>query len=252
MRILGLLALALVLAGVSGCAIGGPPRADETDRVAEIVALAIDFPRQDDATGYARAAAATRAGQDGRLAVVGVGEKRIVLRVHLEAVDNTDACFGHDEPAVTACYDVEVGVSGTRDPRPPDLPAWCGAGAPAPASAGDGDPGRRRRRGAVGAAAPVLGDGRGHGGRRTTRAPSAHRWCPRPGGATRPWTAADLGISVRGDDGCLLGSRVDGTALVWRPSWVQVQPGELSCDPATALRPAGDRSTALTRTWNRS
>ncbi len=46
---------------------------------------------------------------------------------------------------------------------------------------------------------------------------------------------ADLGISVRGDDGCLLGSRVDGTALVWRPSWVQVQPGELSCDPATAL-----------------
>ena len=81
----------------------------------------------------------------------------------------------------------------------------------------------------------VVALGGGCGRRRTTRAPSAHRWCPRPGGASGRCDGADLGISVRGDDGCLLGSRVDGKVLVWRPSWVQVQPGELSCDPTTAL-----------------
>src|SRR3954469_17025688 len=89
MRILCLLAPALVLACVSACAIGGPPRVDETDPIAQIVALAIDFPRQDDAVGYARAAVATRAVQDGLLSVVGVSERRIVLRVHLEAYDDT-------------------------------------------------------------------------------------------------------------------------------------------------------------------
>jgi hypothetical protein len=237
MRVLGLVAAALVLAGVSGCAIGGPPRADETDRVAEIVALAIDFPRQDDATGYARAAAATRAGQDGRLSVVGVGEKHLVLRVHLEAVDNTEM-FGHDEPAVTACYDVEVGVSGTRTPvrrtcspgaapvrlppPPPEMEIPVGADAVVrsvlrhPSSETDAD--------AVDAV------------RRGLRPPTAGALAPEVRAAV---DGADLGISVRGDDGCLLGSRVDGTALVWRPSWVQVQPGELSCDPATALSRLG-------------
>jgi hypothetical protein len=46
---------------------------------------------------------------------------------------------------------------------------------------------------------------------------------------------SDVGVSVSGQDGCLLGSRVDGEVLVWRPSRVHLQPGELSCDPATAL-----------------
>ncbi|MEU4523009.1 hypothetical protein AB0F52_30410 [Amycolatopsis sp. NPDC024027] len=35
-------------------------------------------------------------------------------------------------------------------------------------------------------------------------------------------------LSTGGID-CLLGSRVNGTTLVWRPSWAQVQPGELPC-----------------------
>jgi hypothetical protein len=34
---------------------------------------------------------------------------------------------------------------------------------------------------------------------------------------------------------CLLGSRIQGNVLVWRPSWRQVQPGELTCTPETAL-----------------
>ena len=237
MRIVGLLAPALVLACVSGCAIGGPPRADETDHIAEIVALAIDFPRQDDATGYARAAAATSAGQDGRLAVVQVDEKRIVLRVHLEAYDDTTSFtfFDRDEPEVFACYDLEVGVSGASEPerRP------CPAGA-TPVRLPPPPPERQIPVGADAVVRSVLRHPPSShtdtdtvaAVRRGLRPPIAGVLAPEVRAAV---DGADLGISVRGDDGCLLGSRVDGTVLVWRPSSVQVQPGELSCDPTTAL-----------------
>jgi hypothetical protein len=52
---------------------------------------------------------------------------------------------------------------------------------------------------------------------------------------------ADVGVAYRAGDrstggiDCLLGSRVNGTTLVWRPSWAQVQPGELPCTGKTAL-----------------
>ncbi len=234
MRILGLLAAALVLACVSGCAIGGPPRADETDEIAQVIALAIDFPRQDDATGYARAAVATRAGQDGRLAVVRVSEKRIVLRVHLEAYDDTTSFsfFDRHEPEVFTCYDLEVGVSGVGEPERRSCPARA-----APVRL---PPPPREMEIPVGADAVVRSVLRHPSSeavvvaavRRGLRPPTAGALAPEVRAAV---DGADLGISVRGDDGCLLGSRVDGKALVWRPSWVQVQPGELSCDPATAL-----------------
>jgi hypothetical protein len=41
-------------------------------------------------------------------------------------------------------------------------------------------------------------------------------------------------VSVRGDD-CLLGARTAGKVTVWRLADVQLQPGELTCDPHTAL-----------------
>jgi hypothetical protein len=47
-----------------------------TIRIAKVVSDAISHPRQDSATGYARAALATRAGQDGRLRVVAIEELR--------------------------------------------------------------------------------------------------------------------------------------------------------------------------------
>jgi hypothetical protein len=57
-----------------------------------------------------------------------------------------------------------------------------------------------------------------------------------------------VGVAVRGVRGyasgrpvndCLLGlRRADGTVQVWRPSAIQVAPGEGSCDPATALAAA--------------
>jgi hypothetical protein len=53
----------------------------------------------------------------------------------------------------------------------------------------------------------------------------------------------DVGVALAVPDrhGCLLGARVDGKVQVWRPSRVQVQPGELACDPATALARQGMR-----------
>ena len=65
----GVLALAAVVAGCSR-----PPRSAETDRIATVVADAISYPRQSSAAGFARAALATRAGQDGRLRVVATEE----------------------------------------------------------------------------------------------------------------------------------------------------------------------------------
>jgi hypothetical protein len=54
---------------------------------------------------------------------------------------------------------------------------------------------------------------------------------------------ADVGVALWEPEGsaCLLGVRVGGKVLVWRPSRVQVQPGELSCDPETALARRGTR-----------
>jgi hypothetical protein len=47
----------------------------------------------------------------------------------------------------------------------------------------------------------------------------------------------DVGVSLWEGPGesCLLGARVAGRIVVWRPSAVQLQPGELRCDPQTAL-----------------
>ncbi len=234
MRILGLLAPALVLGCLSGCAIGGPPRAEETDEVAQVVALAIDSPRQADAVGYARAAMDTRAARDGRLTVVRVTAGHLVLRVHLEAYDDTTSfTFDPHEPEVFTCYELEVGVSGVSGPerRP------CPAGA-APVPLPPPPPVMEIPTGADAVVSAAL--------RRTSSNPEAvvadvrRRLRPPTSRALPPEVAAaahgaDVGVSVRGADSCLLGSRVDGRVLVWRPSRVQVQPGELSCDPATAL-----------------
>jgi hypothetical protein len=124
--VLGLAALA------AGCA--RPPRSDETDGIAKVVADAISYPRQDSAAGYARAALATRAGQDGRLRVVAIEElradqaqdpmARLVFLVHLDAEESAWTTI----PAVTTCYEARFnyyGVIGSprriacpKDPTP--------------------------------------------------------------------------------------------------------------------------------------
>jgi hypothetical protein len=46
----------------------------------------------------------------------------------------------------------------------------------------------------------------------------------------------DIGVAVEGDGrSCVLGSRVGGSVLVWRPSRIQMMPGELTCDASTTL-----------------
>jgi hypothetical protein len=54
----------------------------------------------------------------------------------------------------------------------------------------------------------------------------------------------NIGVALAAPDeqSCLLGARIDGKVLVWRPSRVQVQPGELTCGPATALARQGMRA----------
>ena len=50
-------------------------------------------------------------------------------------------------------------------------------------------------------------------------------------------SGADLGVSLWAPRNrqCLLGARIGGHVTVGRPSRVQMQPGELTCDPQTAL-----------------
>jgi hypothetical protein len=98
-----------------------PEGSDETDRIATVVADAISFPRQESAAGYADAAAATNAGEDGRLSVIGVEELdaeeledplgRLVFLVHL---DGEQGAIFSTEP-VTACYRAEFNYYGVID-----------------------------------------------------------------------------------------------------------------------------------------
>jgi hypothetical protein len=93
----------------------------ETDRIARVVSDAISFPRQETAAGYAEAAAATSAGQDGRLTVIDVEELdaeelddplgRLVFLVHVEG---EQGAVVSTEP-VTACYRAEFNYYGVID-----------------------------------------------------------------------------------------------------------------------------------------
>jgi hypothetical protein len=54
----------------------------------------------------------------------------------------------------------------------------------------------------------------------------------------------DIGVSLADPAGrrCLLGARVEAHVTVWRPTRIQLQPGELTCDPQTALHLQGTRA----------
>lgn len=247
------LAIALPLSAgllLSGCGSNGLLAAgnDQTDRVARVVSDAIAWPRQESAMGYARAAAATTAGEDGRLTVVEVAD--------LEADDLTDP-FGEltflvhlagstsglvrTDP-VTACYRAAFGFYGVvesprrircpEDAAAVEIPAAPSSGPETVVPKGAERWLRARLRG-LPTAPPVTqveaelvatlpGD---------TRVP--------PPAVEAAVDGTDVGVSVRGDDECLLGLRTGGTVEVWRPSAVQLQPGELTCDPGTALAAQG-------------
>jgi hypothetical protein len=151
--LVGVLGFVAVAAGCSGRL---APGNRETDRIANVVSDAISYPRQDSAAGYARAALATRAGQDGRLRVLAIEELkagklgdplgRLVFLIHLEG---SEAGWTISRP-VTACYKAEFSFYGVVGSPPEDgLPAGCHArhAAADPAAA---DPDRDSRRGGRG------------------------------------------------------------------------------------------------------
>jgi hypothetical protein len=246
------------VAVASGCSGALAPGNAETDRIAKVVSDAISYPYQKSAAGYARAALATRAGQDGRLRVVAIEELkadelgdpfgRLVFLVHLEGSE----AGWTKSPPVTACYNAEFsfyGIIGSprrmvcpRDATPitppptqptPEIVIPNGADEVVEQvlTAAAPTPRAEDIRGALietlGRAAPDALPGR------RTRLPA-------PQVAT---DGSDIGVALAAPDdhGCLLGARIDGKVLVWRPSRVQVQPGELTCAPGTALARQGTR-----------
>jgi hypothetical protein len=253
--LVGVLGFVAVAAGCSGELAPGNA---ETDRIAKVVSDAISYPRQDSAAGYARAALATRAGQDGRLRVVAIEELqadelgdplgRLVLLIHLEG---SEAGWTISRP-VTACYKAEFSFYGVIDsprrmvcPRdatpvtpPPTQPTpqiaipdgadevveqVLTAAAPTP-----------RAEAIRGALTEALGRASGD-------APPGRRPLPPTPQVATDGANVGVALAVPDDHSCLLGARIDGKVLVWRPSRVQVQPGELSCAPGTALARQGMR-----------
>lgn len=248
----GLVGLAALAAGCSG-----PPRGDETARVARVVSDAISHPRQESAAGYARAALATNAGRDGRLRLLAVEElradkledplARLVFRVHLEG---SEAGYTNI-PAVTHCYEARFSYYGVvGSPRRIACPEGAAPIAPPPTRPGpriaipDGADElveRVLRRASGRPSADQVRAAVQEGLNRAAAADPAGR-----GQAPPPEVAvdgADIGVALFELDSraCLLGARLGGEVTVWRPSRVQLQPGELSCDPGTALARLGTR-----------
>jgi len=232
----------------------------ETDRIASVVSTAISYPRQDSGEAYARAALATRAGQDGRLRVIGIDEAepsdeggstpvaRLVYLVHL---DGSGDGLG-SSPPVDACYDAEFdhdGVVGTPARR--DCPSNPVAITPTPIAptpkavvAGGTDKSVERTLRALPSSPPSAA-----AIERAVRAalpepaavdglPSARDLPPTVAARTN---GRDVGVAVWAapDRTCVFGARIGGVVEVWRPSAIQLAPGELTCDPATALGRGG-------------
>jgi hypothetical protein len=242
-------ALAATLALVS-CA--STPGIAETDRIATTVATAISDPRPHSADGLVRAALATPAGRDSGLTVVESEElqadeladplARLVFRVHLEA---SGTGFSSTD-AVTACYEARFNFYGViGSPRRIECPAGATAIVPAPLppeAQAVIPPGFDDTLAELLAALPAAPSAADITAAVTTALPvpgvdptTGLRDLPPAIEATVD--GADIGISLWAPSGrhCLLGARVDGRIGVGRPSRVQLQPGELSCEPQTAL-----------------
>ena len=243
---LGFVALA------AGCSGAPPPGNAETDRIAEVVSRAISYPRQDSAAGYARAALATRAGQAGTLRLVAIEELkageptdplgRLVFLVHLERSESGFVA----SPAVSACYAATFHYYGAiGSPRRIACPRGATPVTPPPTQP---KPEVVIPDGADEVVGQVLTDAAPVPRADDVRvalvealgkaAPGGQQ--PAPQVAT---DGADIGVALAVPErrSCLLGARIDGKVQVWRPSRVQLQPGELSCDPATALARQGTR-----------
>ncbi len=254
-RVAGALAL---LAVVASCATS--PGNAETDRIADTVARAISSPRQSSANGFVRAALATHAGQDSRLTVVDAEElhatkvadplARLVFQVDLAA---SGTGFSSTEP-ITACYKVLFSYYGVIDsPQRISCPKGATAVVPAPV------PPRAHAVIPQGFDSTLTGLLAALPATPTTEAVTARVTLGLPAPGVDPSTGlqdllptvesamqgADLGVSLWApfNRDCLLGARVGGQVKVGRPSRTRIEPGELSCDPQTALLLLGVATT---------
>jgi hypothetical protein len=247
----GLLPLTVLVAVAvaGGCAATDSPREREAHRVAEVVAQAISYPRQDDADGFVRAARAVRAAEDGRLTVVakeGAAEHalggriaRLTFRVHLAAVDS-----GWQQlPEIVRCYRVDFSRYGVMDGSPslsdcPARTAWVEA-APAPLR-------RLTPVGSFEAVRKVLEDAPREASPASLQRTLRRALPAQPPGTLPPTvlvgrSGVEVGVAVHDDGGCLLAVRTAGSVLAWTLSPTQAQPGEVSCSAESALGRFGTR-----------
>lgn len=248
MRIAGLSVLCAAV--LVACA----PGDTETDRVAKQIAAEIDSPPQTSAAQYARKALETDLGRSPGFAVVEMRDTpsddpkavtmHLVFRVHHDGAQDG---WSTQQP-VTACYDVGFTFrgwvsgpsrrdcpAGATPVNPPPIPLWEVPGGfdPALQTVLTGLPATVTQDDVLAALARSM--------------PAVRPFNPDTQTADRAplqdvaLRGADVGVAYRAGDrstggiDCLLGSRVKGTTLVWRPSWAQVQPGELTCTGETAL-----------------
>lgn len=238
---------------LAGCGSAGflAPGNEETDRIAQVVSDAIAWPRQDSAMGYARAAADTTAGHDGRLTLVEVTELEadeltdpfgeLTYLIHL---DGSTSGLVETDP-VDACYRAEFGFYGLvgsprrihcpADVTPVQIPAPPSSGPPSaiPDQAVRVLRAELRRLRTSPRAAQLRAD-------LLAALPADPN--TRPPAVEAAVDGTDIGVALRSDDDCLLAARRAATVEVWSPSDVQLQPGELSCDPQTALAGSGQEA----------
>lgn len=246
-------ACACTLLALGGCGESDAERAQnlrlqEAMRIVHVVSTAISYPRQDSADGYARAAQATTAGQDGRLRVIEAaardnGGDRLEPIAHLVYAISVgsaglpqvhDICLAQDYNvygAAGASAQVDCpadDVSVTPPPAPPSVAIPVGADRVVERALRSGH-------GAPAAGAAV----------RSALARAAARTRPvtAPPTVTAATDGEDLGIAVQGEPGaCLLGVRTNGEVSTWYLEREQAMPGELGCSPETALRHLGTTS----------
>ena len=220
------------------------------------MAAAISSPRQNSADGLVRAALATHAGKRSELVVVEATDvdadmiadplARLVFRVHLAGAEKG---FSASKPT-TACYATQFNFYGVvGSPRRTRCPAAAIAIVPAALATQPRVAIPARFEGRLAkllAELPPTPSGRDLTAR-IVRALPAPAVDPHSGLRNLPpivqtaVSGVDVGVSL-GDPmsrRCLLSARVDGDVTVWRPTRVQLQPGELSCDPQTALHLQG-------------
>lgn len=240
---------ALCAAALVACA----PGDTQTDKDAKQVADEIDSPPQTSAARYARKALETTFGRSAGFAVVEMRDTpsddpdeatmHLVFQVHH---DGSPDEFFPDKP-VTACYDVGFNFRGlVSGPDGRDCPAGAQPLKPPPIPLWEVPEGFDPTLQSVlaGLPASVTKDEVLTGLSHSMPTPPFDPETQTQGQAPLQDVAlrgTDVGVAYRAGDrstggiDCLLGSRVQGATLVWRPSWEQVQPGELPCTAQTAL-----------------